>query len=94
MLKFIQSILHSDLTEGCFETKGEQDQESSQKKLRENIINSNKEIDDERLNQLFLIPFKLERLVLIQCSLYLSSLIYNIVLLPVRVSLTAVHFLA
>ena len=49
--------------------------------------------DDVRLYEILFLPLKFEKLVITQCMLYTSSLIANLVVMPIRVIWTILRLL-
>ena len=66
---------------------------TERRKERDQAIKDSKDFSYNGIYEILIVPFKFEKLVFWQCMLYVSTLIYNSVVLPIRVTLILIKAL-
>ena len=62
---------------------------SRRRKQKEQELLDRKEFEYNGIYEALIVPFRFEKLVFWQCMLIISTLIYNMVILPIRVTISS-----
>lgn len=82
---FIGSTISRDFGINSDDSKHASSSSSESEHLSKDLLES-RDFADEGLYNVFIIPFKFEKLICIQGLMHLCALIYNLVVLPIRVT--------